>query len=148
MQAYAPTEDAQANEKDNFYGQLQDTLDNMPKYDIKLLIGDFNTKLGSEKWQGLQCTIRPHGTANETNDNGERLISVRRSNAINIGNTFFKHRIIHKKTCRSPDNNTRNEIDYICMNNEWRSSLRDVRIYHGADVGSNHHVLIGKFKYA
>ena len=76
MQPYAPTEGAQTNEKDNFYSQLRDTLDNTPKYDIKLLIGDFNAKLGSEEREGLQCTIRLHGTANETNNNGERLISV------------------------------------------------------------------------
>ena len=49
VQVYVPTEDAQANEKDNCYSQLQDILDNKPKYDIKLLIGDFNAKLGSEK---------------------------------------------------------------------------------------------------
>ena len=120
------------------------TLDNTPKYDIKLLIGDFNAKLGSEKQQGLQCIIGPHGTANESKDNGERLISVCRNNAINIGNTFFKHKIIRKKTWRSPNNNTQNEIDYICINNKWRSSLRDVRVYRRPDVGSDQHLLIGK----
>ena len=144
VQAYAPTENAQATEKDNFYSQLQDTLDNTPKYDIKLLIGDFNAKLGSEERQGLQCTIGPHGTANKTNDNGERLIFVCRNNAMNIGNTFFKHKTIHKKTWRSPDNTTQNEIDYICTSNKWRSSLRDVHVYRGTDIGSDHHLLIGK----
>jgi len=29
----------------------------------------------------------------------------------------------------SPDSNTRNEIDYICINNRWGSSLSDVRVY-------------------
>ena len=105
---------------------LQATTRHTPqhaKYDIRLLIGDFNVKLGSKERQGLQCTIGPHGTANETNDNGERLISVCRNNAIKIGKIFFKHKIMHKKTWRSPDNNTQNEIDYICINNKWCSSL-------------------------
>ena len=116
VQAYGPTEEAQATEKDNLYRQLQGALDSTPRYDIKLLIGDSNAKLCSEKWQGSQCTIGSHGTSNETNDNGERLIFVCRNNAMNIGNTFFKHKTIHKKTWRSPDNTTQNEIDYICIN--------------------------------
>ena len=116
MQTYVSTEDAQANEKDNLYRQLQGALDSTPRYDIKLLIGDSNAKLCSEKWQGSQCIIGLHGTANKTDDKGEWLISICRNNAINIGNTFFKGKIIHKKTWRSPDNNTQNEIDYICIN--------------------------------
>ena len=32
----------------------------------------------------------------------------------------------------------------ICINNRWRSSLQDVRAYRGADVGSDHNLVIGK----
>ena len=52
---------------------------------------------------------------------------------LKIGNTFFQHKDIHKKTWLSPDNNTWNEIDYICINNRWGSSLSDVRVFRGAD---------------
>ena len=65
------------------------------------------------------------------------------ANGICIGNTFFKHKSIHKKTWRSPDGHTRNEIDYICISRRWRTSLRDVRAYRGADVGSDHYLIIG-----
>ena len=40
--------------------------------------------------------------------------------------------------------NTSNEIDDICINNRWHSSLQDVRAYRGADVGSDHNLVIGK----
>ena len=64
---------------------------------------------------------------------------------ISISNTFFKHKLIHKTTWTSPDGNTKNEIDYICISTRRRSSLLDVRSYRGADVGSDHNMVIGKF---
>ena len=51
---------------------------------------------------------------------------------------------MHKKTWTSPDGNTSNEIDYICNNNRWRSSLQDARVCGGADVGSDHNLVSGK----
>ena len=35
-------------------------------------------------------------------------------------------------------------LTIICINNRWRSSLHDVRAYRGADVGSDHNLVIGK----
>ncbi|KAK0150528.1 Craniofacial development protein 2 [Merluccius polli] len=46
----------------------------------------------------------------------------------------------------SPGGGTRNELDYICINTRWRSSLLDVRSYRGADVGSDHFLVVGKIR--
>ncbi|KAE9546525.1 hypothetical protein FO519_010263, partial [Halicephalobus sp. NKZ332] len=62
------------------------------------------------------------------------------------GNTYFAHKNIHKKTWRSPDGITNNEIDYICISNRWRSALQDVRVYRGADIGSDHHLIAAKLQ--
>jgi len=125
IQVYAPTETAENSEKDEFYTQLQDSLDEIPSYDTKLLIGDFNAQIDSDRW-GQNVAVGPHGTVKETTKNGERLTSLCVDNGLKIGNTFFQHKDIHKKTWLSPDSNTQNEIDYICINNRWRSSLSDV----------------------
>ena len=63
---------------------------------------------------------------------------------ISIGNTFFKHKDIYKTTWLSPDHHRKNEIDYIFISSRWRSSLQDVRVYRGADCGSDHFFLIAK----
>ncbi|KAI8498288.1 hypothetical protein Bbelb_242320 [Branchiostoma belcheri] len=39
-----------------------------------------------------------------------------------------------------------NEIDYICISQRWKSALLDVRVYRGADVGSDHHLLGAKMR--
>ena len=104
-----------------------------------------NAQIGSER-KGFEQTIGPHGTAAAHNDNGERFISFCSTNGFSIGNTYFQHKLIHKKTWRSPDGKTLNEIDYICVNNRWKSSLRDVRVKRGADIGSDHYLLVTTVK--
>ena len=65
IQVYAPTETAEDSEKDEFYSQLQDSLDEILSYDINLLMDDLNAQVDSERW-GQNVAVRPHGTAKET----------------------------------------------------------------------------------
>ncbi|XP_017322823.2 craniofacial development protein 2-like, partial [Ictalurus punctatus] len=141
IQVYAPTNEADDEEKDAFYDQLQDTIVVIPNHDIKILLGDMNAQLSSDR-QGWENVIGPHGSAAVTSDNGERLLSLCNLNNLCIGNTYFIHKRIHKKTWRSPDGTTHNEIDYVCIHRRWRLALRDVRVFRGADVGSDHHLLV------
>ena len=112
VQVYAPKEVAADSEKDEFYDQLQGVIDEIPSFDIKLVMGDLNTKLSGDR-RGIPSSIGPHGSADDINDNGGRLLSLCSTSGLSIGNTFFKHKRIHKKTWTSPDGNTSNEIDYM-----------------------------------
>ena len=80
----------------------------------------------------------------QTSANGLQLLSFNQTNGLTVGNTLFKHRDIHKKTRHSQDGNVQKEINYICINHHWKSSLDDVCMYHRADVGSDHYLLMGK----
>ena len=48
IQIYAPTNDADSEEKELFYNQLQELIDKCPKHDIIVVMGDFNAKVGSD----------------------------------------------------------------------------------------------------
>ena len=52
IEAYAPTEEATDVEKDKFYTELQETISNIPRHDIIILMGDLNAKVGcnSKVW--------------------------------------------------------------------------------------------------
>ena len=46
IQVYAPTNEANVEDKDNFYEQLQTVVDSVHKHDILLVMGDLNAKVG------------------------------------------------------------------------------------------------------
>ena len=52
--------------------------------------------------------------------------------------TLFKHKDIHKVTWRSPNHNTVTQIDHVIINQKSRSCLHNVKVRRGADVGSDH----------
>ena len=54
--------------------------------------------------------------------------------------------MIHKTTWESPDGNTRNQIDHIAIRRKFRTSLNDVRVRRGADIASDHELIIGKIR--
>lgn len=56
---------------------------------------------------------------------------------------MFSHKDIYKITWTSPDNQTNNQIDHICVSRRWRSSLLDVCSQKGADMYTDHNLLCG-----
>ena len=48
LNVHAPSEEKSDNSKDSSYEELEKVFDDFPKYDIKILLGDFNAKVGRE----------------------------------------------------------------------------------------------------
>ena len=67
-------------------------------------------------------------------------------NNLVIGGTIFPHRDIHKLTWNSPNRRDKNQIDHLMINSIWRRSLLDVKVRRGADVGSDHHLVVAQLK--
>lgn len=144
VQCYAPTENSDDGIKDSFYDMLNRTLDDIPAKDLILLLGDFNSKVGDDN-AGLEHIMGKHGTG-IMNDNGQRLTELCGINELKIGGTLFPHKKGHKVTWISPDTKTENQIDHICVSAKWSNLLCDVRSKRGADIGSDHYLLIGKIR--
>jgi len=83
-------------------------------------------------------------------DNGDRLISFCSSIAPTVSKLEAVCSIIKIYTrelnWRSPDGKTVNQIDHICISRRWISSLQDVRVYRGADMASDHYMVVGQLK--
>jgi hypothetical protein len=140
IQCYAPTNDATDEDKDDWYQQLQQVVSRVPQHDMLLVIGDMNAKVGDDNTSNERA-MGTQGCGN-MNDNGSRLADFCMNNNAAIGGTIFPQKDVHKLTWKSPDGRTVNQIDHIIVNNKWRSSLTDVRVFRGADVYSDHHLLI------
>ena len=80
------------------------------------------------------------------NEVGQRLIQFSQENALVIANTLFQQHKRRHYTWTSPDGQHWNQIDYILCNQRWRSSIQSAKRRPGADCGSDHELLIAKFR--
>ena len=86
IQVYAPTSNAEEAEVEQFYEDLQDLLELMPKKDVLFIIGDWNAKVGSQEMPGITCKFGL-GVQNEA---GQRLIEFCQENSLVIASTLFQ----------------------------------------------------------
>ena len=80
------------------------------------------------------------------NEAGQKLTEFCQENALNIANTLFQQHKRRLHTWTSPDDQHRNQIDYILCSQRWRSSIQSAKTRLGADCGSDRELLIDKFR--
>ena len=80
------------------------------------------------------------------NETGQRLIEFCQENARVIPNTLFQKHKRRLYPWTSTDGQYRNQIDYILCSQRWRSSIESAKTRLGADCGSDHKLLIAKFR--
>ena len=80
------------------------------------------------------------------NEAGQRLTEFCQENALVIENTLFQQHKRRLYTWTSPDGQHQNQVDYILCSQRWRSSIQSTKTRPGADCGSDHELLIGKFR--
>ncbi|XP_072047001.1 craniofacial development protein 2-like [Amphiura filiformis] len=145
IQAYAPTSSSTEEEADQFYDQLQQTIDNTPSQDILITMGDFNSKVGTD-WESWNGILGKFGYG-ESNERGERLLNFCAQNELCISNTCFKQKKESREwTWESPDGKTKNKIDFILIKQRWKSSISMARSFPSVDTGSDHQLVLANFK--
>ncbi|VDO79926.1 unnamed protein product [Schistosoma margrebowiei] len=144
IQFYAPTNDGNDDIKDQFYERLQSVIEKCPRKDLTILMGDLNAKVVIDN-TGYEDIMGRHRLG-KRNENGERFANLCAFNKSVIGGTIFPHKRIHKATWISPDHTTENQIDHICSNEIFRRTMEDVRTRRGADVASDHCLVVANLK--
>ena len=76
----------------------------------------------------------------------QSLIEFCQENALVIANTLFQQHKRRLYTWTSPDGHHGNQIDYVLCSQRWRSSIHSAKTRPGADCGSDHELLIAKFR--
>ncbi|GFS23660.1 endonuclease-reverse transcriptase, partial [Elysia marginata] len=72
IQVYAPTSASTEEELEGFYQKLQNVIDKCPSSDVKLIMGDFNAKVGQMADNCERGNIGNFGLG-EQNDRGQQL---------------------------------------------------------------------------
>jgi endonuclease/exonuclease/phosphatase family metal-dependent hydrolase len=141
---HAPSEEKCEEVKDSFYEELEEVFDQFPKYYMKILLGDFNAKLGREHI--FKPKIGQDSLHQVSNENGDGLVNFATSKNLVVKSTMFPHRNIHKYTWTSPDGKIQNQIDHVLIDRRWHSSVLDVRSLRGADCDTDHYLVIDKIR--
>ena len=71
--AEAPREEKSDDSKYSFYEELEQVFHHFPKYHMKILLRDFNAKVGREKI--FKPTIGNESLHQDSNDNGVRILN-------------------------------------------------------------------------
>src|SRR6218665_1527154 len=141
IQVYAPTSNSTEEEIEDFYTALQEAMGNTPSQDLIIVMGDFNAKVGKD-WETWRGAMGRFGYGEE-NQRGGRLLSFCLGNSLKIMNTQFYQRKANRKwTWESPDGKTRNMIDFVLVNNGWKSSVTMCRTFTKLDVASDHNLVM------
>jgi hypothetical protein len=141
--AYAPTNDADDRQKDDFYELLNRTILGFRKDTFLLLLGDFNATLGKPIPE--EVLIGPHSLG-ERNDNGDRFYAFLEHHNLVAVNTFFRHKRRHLVTWLSPDGRTRKQLDFICIKRRFKGSALSCRSYWGSSLLSDHALLVARLR--
>ena len=127
---------------EQFYEDLQDLLELTPKKDVLFIIGDWNAKAGSHETPGVTGKFGL-GIRNEA---GQRLTEFCQENTLVKVNTLFQQHKRRLYTWTSPDGKHQNQMDYILCSKRCRSSIQSTKTRPGAECGSDHELLIAKFR--
>ena len=92
---------------------------------------DWNAKVGSQEISEVTGKFGL-GVKNEA---GQRLTEFCQENALVIANTLFQQ-----------DGQNWNQTDYILCSRRWRSSIQSPKTRLETDCGSNHELLVAKFR--
>ena len=109
IQVYAPTSNAEEAEVKQFYEDLQDLLELIPKKDDLFIIGDWNAKVGRQKIPGVTGKFGL-GVQNEA---GKILTEFCEENALIRINSFSPKHKGRRYTWISPDDQYWNQIEYV-----------------------------------
>ena len=110
LNVHVPSEEKSDNSIDSFYEELEQIFDHFPQYNMKIILGDFNAKVGKEN--NFKPTIGNDSLHQDCNDNGVRIVNFAKSKNLVVKSTMFPHRDIHKHTWTSPDGKTHNQIEH------------------------------------
>lgn len=142
VQVYAPTAECEEEKIEKFYNDLDWTMRQLKRNEVTILMGDLNAKVGA----GTEGNVVGKYGLGTRNERGDKFVEFCTEHNLGIMNTFFnlpKRRLYTwKSPADSEENIIRNQIDYITINQRFRNMVKAVKTYPGADVPSDHNLLL------
>ena len=96
VSVYAPTEASDLTMKDTFYSTLESVVDQCPRRDTLLVLGDFNASTGTDR-DGYETCVCLHGSGTVTL-NSTKFLDFGRSHGLRVAGSWFQRPSAHRWT--------------------------------------------------
>ena len=147
IQVYAPQQGRPTMEKEEFYQQLQELMEEMKYQDNIKVCGDLNGHIGRDR-EMYEQNIGTHGIGNR-NEAGLRVLEFAQINNLQIMNTYFQHRESHKWTWYRYDqqqmNYTQKSVIDLFLTNKKRIFM-DVKAVPLLSMDGDHRLVLAKIR--
>jgi len=84
---HAPCEEKRNDPKDSFHEDLEQVFDHFPRYHMRILLGDFNVKVGGDNI--FKPTIGNDSLHQDSNDIGVTIVNFATSKNLVVKSTMF-----------------------------------------------------------
>jgi exonuclease III len=113
LNVHAPCENKSDDIKGSFYEELGCVFSQFPRYNMNILLGDFNVKVGREDI--FKPTVGNESSHESSNDDGVRVVNFATFKNLVVGSTVLPHCDIHKYTWTSPEGKMHNQINHVLI---------------------------------
>ena len=146
---YSPTDVSSESSKNSFYSEVCKALAVLKPHNKfkSIVLGDFNATIGmASKNSGGWDNVLGFNNSNrvETNDNGDRMLNMCSDHGLQIMNSIFRSKRIHRGTWLNPATKVKKRIDYILTRNLVSKFATSCRVYNGASklFDTDHFLLV------
>jgi exonuclease III len=141
VQVYMPTSQYEDDEVEELYDIIAEILEKDGKGKTNMIImEDWNSVVGHKARHNI---VGPYGLGRR-NQRAQMLIDFCERNGLVITDTWFKRPKRGLYTWKSPEDTSRHLLDYVLVKQRFRNSMKDVQTLPGADIDSDHNLLVAK----
>ncbi|TWW74363.1 Sodium- and chloride-dependent GABA transporter ine [Takifugu flavidus] len=128
-----------------FLESLEGVLESAPSGGSLVLLGDFNTHIGSDSvtWRGV---IGKNGFP-DLNPSGVLLLDFCAGLRLSLTNTLFRHKGVHMCTWHQDALGRRSMIDFVVVSSDLRPHVLDTRVKRGAELSTDHHLVVSWLRW-
>ncbi|XP_051775811.1 craniofacial development protein 2-like [Erpetoichthys calabaricus] len=136
--AYALQVGCAMGEKEDFWSELDEVMNSVPKGQKVVIEADFNGHVG-EGNSGDEEVMGRYGVK-EKNEEGQRIVDFAKRMDMAVVNTYFKKREEHRVTYKSGGRCT--QVDYILCRRVDLKEIEDCKVVAGESVVKQHRMVV------
>ena len=123
---------------------LSSLVDQCPRRDTLLVLGDFNASTGTDR-DGFETCVGPNGSGT-LNQNSTNFLDFVRSRGLTVAGTQFQRPQAQRWSWYSNAGDGAKEIDHVLVDDRWRM-IQNCRVYQSAQfLNTDHRLVIATLK--